>query len=89
MIMAWPHYLSGVSYNFAGQVTSLTLGNGVVESFGYDSQRMQMTSQTAVKGFHHAAELKLQLSSGGGAERGRQYGGQQRANDGDLTITPR
>ena len=82
MIMAWPQYLSGVSYNFAGQVTSLTLGNGVVESFGYDSQRMQMTSQTAVKG-SHAAELKLQLSSGGGAERGRQYGGQQRANDGD------
>jgi RHS repeat-associated protein len=43
-------YLSNVGYNIAGQVTGLTLGNGVVESYGYDSQRLQMTSQTATKG---------------------------------------
>jgi RHS repeat-associated protein len=41
------NYLSGVSYNAANQVTGLTLGNGVTESYGYDSQRMQMTTQTA------------------------------------------
>ncbi|MBI3652860.1 MAG: hypothetical protein HY231_17690 [Acidobacteria bacterium] len=43
-------YLTNVTYNTVGQVTGLTLGNGVVESYGYDSQRLQLTSQTATKG---------------------------------------
>jgi RHS repeat-associated protein len=43
-------YLSNVSYRASGQVSGLTLGNGVVESYGYDSQRLQLTSQSATKG---------------------------------------
>ncbi|MEK6304510.1 MAG: RHS repeat-associated core domain-containing protein [Acidobacteriota bacterium] len=43
-------YLTGMSYNTAGQVSGLTLGNGVVESYAYDANRLQMTSQTATKG---------------------------------------
>jgi hypothetical protein len=31
-------------------VTGLTLGNGVVESYGYDTNRLQLTSQTATSG---------------------------------------
>jgi YD repeat-containing protein len=44
------NYLSGISYNTAGQVTGQTLGNGVVEAYGYDTNRLQLTSQTATSG---------------------------------------
>jgi RHS repeat-associated protein len=40
-------YLSNVAYNVAGQVTGDTVSTWTTESFGYDSQRMQLTSQTA------------------------------------------
>ncbi len=43
------NYLSSMSYNPAGQVTGLTLGNGAIETYGYDTNRMQLTSQTATK----------------------------------------
>jgi len=39
--------MSGVSYNVAGQVTGDAMGNGVTEVYGYDSQRMQITTQSA------------------------------------------
>ncbi|MGH9961958.1 MAG: hypothetical protein ACREBC_33320, partial [Pyrinomonadaceae bacterium] len=39
-------YLSGLVFNPAGQVTSQSYGNGVTESFTYNS-RMQMSSQAA------------------------------------------
>ena len=45
-------YLYNIGYNAAGQITGLNLGNGgmgVTESYGYDTQRGQMTSQTATK----------------------------------------
>src|SRR5215471_7081042 len=41
-------YLSSITQNVAGQVTGFTLGNGVSQTYGYDSNRMQFTSQTAV-----------------------------------------
>ncbi len=43
------NYLSGMGYNAAGQVTGLTLGNGVMETYGYDANRLQLTTQTATK----------------------------------------
>jgi len=42
-------YLTGVTYNNIGQLTGTSLGNGVSESYGYDSNRMQLTSQVATK----------------------------------------
>jgi len=42
-------YLNGMTYNLAGQVTGLTLGNGVVESYAYEANRLQLTTQTATK----------------------------------------
>jgi RHS repeat-associated protein len=38
-------FLSNVTYNGIGQMTGTTLGNGVTEIFGYDANRMQLTSQ--------------------------------------------
>jgi RHS repeat-associated protein len=45
--VAQTSYLSQMSYSIAGQVTSMTLGSGVVDTFGYDVQRLQLTSHTA------------------------------------------
>jgi YD repeat-containing protein len=42
-------YLSVVIHNGIGQVTSQNLGNGVTESFAYDSHRMQLITQNASK----------------------------------------
>src|SRR5262252_1158926 len=40
-------YLSNISYNYAQQVTGDTLSTWITEALGYDSQRLQLTSQTA------------------------------------------
>ena len=42
-------YLSAMTYNTAGQVTGFSLGNGVVTAFGYSTDRLQLTTQTATK----------------------------------------
>jgi RHS repeat-associated protein len=42
-------YLTNLAYTVAEQVSAFSLGNGVIESFGYDANRLQMTSQTATK----------------------------------------
>jgi RHS repeat-associated protein len=46
---AGANYLSGLSYSAAGQLTGDLLGNGVAETYGYDANRLQLTSQTATK----------------------------------------
>lgn len=43
------YYVSAIAYNTADLVTGLTLGNGVAESYGYDANRLQLTSHTATK----------------------------------------
>jgi YD repeat-containing protein len=73
-------YLTGLSYNIAGQVTGLTLGNGVAESFGYDANRLQMTTQTATKG---AASL-MNLTYGYQASAGQMGAGTNAGNAGQL-----
>src|SRR5260370_481808 len=44
-------YIGSIGYNAAGQIAGDLLGyiTPVTEAFGYDSQRMQLTSQTATK----------------------------------------
>jgi RHS repeat-associated protein len=61
-------YLHNATYNSAGQVTgdSLSLAQ-VNETFSYDSQRMQLTGQTAIKG---AATL-MSLTYGYQAQAGQ------------------
>jgi YD repeat-containing protein len=60
------NYLSGISYNVAGQVTGLTLGNGVVEAYGYNADRLQMTSQTAIKSSSTLMSLAYDYDAGSG-----------------------
>ena len=43
-------YITNVAYSPAPQTTSISLANGVNESYGYNAQRLQLTSQTATKG---------------------------------------
>src|SRR5262249_36632355 len=57
-------YIYGMTYNAAEQITGLTLGNGVTETFGYDSQRLQMTSQTATKGSTVLLSLTYSFAAG-------------------------
>lgn len=59
-------YLYSLAYNIAGQVTGLTLGNGVVESYGYDSNRSQLTSQTATKGANSLMNLTYNYQASAG-----------------------
>jgi RHS repeat-associated protein len=42
-------YLTNVTYNGVGQLTGTSLGNSVSESYGYDANRMQLSTQTATK----------------------------------------
>jgi RHS repeat-associated protein len=59
-------YLTGISYNISGQVTSSTLGNGVVESYGYDANRLQLTSQTATKSGNSLMNLTYNYQASAG-----------------------
>ncbi|MEW6130531.1 MAG: hypothetical protein AB1757_26085 [Acidobacteriota bacterium] len=74
------NYLSGVGYNVAGQVTGLTLGNGVVEAYGYDANRLQLTSQTATKGATSLMSLTYDYS----ASAGQSGAGSTAGNSGQL-----
>ncbi len=42
-------FLSSVTYNGIGQLTGTTLGNGVTETYAYEPNRLQLTTQTATK----------------------------------------
>ena len=59
-------YLTGLSYNIAGQVTALTLGNGVAETFGYDTNRFQLSSHTATKGATSLMNLSFAFNASAG-----------------------
>jgi RHS repeat-associated protein len=60
-------YMSQVGYNTAGQVTGLNLGNGVVESYGYSNDRLQLTSQSATKGAATLMSLTYNYAASAGA----------------------
>lgn len=57
------NYVSGIGYNSAEQVTAWTLGNSVVEGFGYDTDRLQMTSQSATRGGNTLLSLNYSYSA--------------------------
>jgi RHS repeat-associated protein len=73
-------YLSNMSHNGIGQMVGTTLGNGVNETFGYDANRMQLTTQTAVKG----ANTLLSLTYGFQAQAGQMGAGSTAGNAGQL-----
>ncbi|MEK6300191.1 MAG: RHS repeat-associated core domain-containing protein [Acidobacteriota bacterium] len=73
-------YLTAIGYNIAGQVTGLTLANGVVESYGYDANRLQLTTQTATKG----ATSLMNLTYNYQASTGQMGAGSTAGNAGQL-----
>ena len=77
-----PTWLSSVSYNVAGQVTGDTLGNGVTEVFGYDSNRMQLTSQKAGTTSPYTNRMNLTYSYA--ASSGQMGSGSTAGNAGQL-----
>lgn len=42
-------YVNNITHNSAGEVTGVSLGNVATESYGYDANRLQLTSQTATQ----------------------------------------
>src|SRR6185503_10596612 len=60
-------YVSSIGYNVAGQVTSMTSGSGVVESYTYSSNRLQLTRQTATKGATTLMDLNYSYAAAAGA----------------------
>jgi RHS repeat-associated protein len=80
-------FLSSVTYNGIGQLTGTTLGNGVTESYGYDANRMQLTSQTATKSGGPANGL-MNLTYGYQASAGQMGAGSTAGNAGQvMTIS--
>ena len=77
-----PTWLSNVTYNIAGQVTGSTLGNGVTEVLGYDTNRMQLTSQKA--GTTSPYTNRMDLSYSYGATSGQMGSGSTAGNAGQL-----
>ncbi len=73
-------YLTGMTYNIAEQVAGLTLGNGVVESYGFDVNRLQLTTQTATKG----ANSRMNLTYSYQASAGQMGAGSTAGNAGQL-----
>jgi len=77
-------YLSGVGYDAAGQVTGVTLGNGVAESYGYDANRMQLITYNATAPGGALGGL-MQLSYVYQATAGQSGAGTTAGNAGQLT----
>ena len=76
------NYMSSIGYNEAGQVTGLTLGNGVQEIYGYDANRLQLTSQKA--GTVSPYTDRMDLTYNYQAQTGQMGAGTKPGNTGQL-----
>jgi len=74
------NYVTSVGYSTASQVTGVSLANGVNETYGYSSDRLQLTSQTATKG----ASTLMSLTYGYSASAGASGAGTTAGNSGQL-----
>ena len=77
-----PTWLSSVTYNNIGQMTADVLGNGVTEQFGYDANRMQLTSQKAGTSSPYTNRMDLTYSYQ--AASGQMGAGSTAGNAGQL-----
>ncbi len=77
-----PTWLSSVTYNNIGQMTADALGNGVTEQYGYDSNRMQLTSQKAGTSSPYTNRMNLTYSYS--ATSGQMGSGSTAGNAGQL-----
>lgn len=74
------NYLSSINYNTAGQPTGWTLGSNIVETFGYDTNRLQLTSQTVTQN----SNTRLSLTYSYAASAGQMGSGSTAGNAGQL-----
>ena len=77
-----PTWLSSVTYNNIGQMTADALGNGVTEHYGYDANRMQLTSQKAGTASPYTNRMDLTYSYS--ATSGQMGSGSTAGNAGQL-----
>ena len=76
-------YLSTATYSGIGQLTGTTLGNGVTETYGYDANRMQLTSQIATQSGGPTGGL-MNLTYSYQASAGQMGSGSTAGNAGQL-----
>jgi RHS repeat-associated protein len=74
--------LNDVTYNIAGQVADLGLGNGVKEVYGYSADRLQLTSQKA--GTTSPYTNRMDLTYSYTASSGQNGSGSTAGNSGQL-----
>lgn len=75
-------WLNNMAYNIGGQITGSSLntsGGAVNETFGYDPNRLQLTSHTATKG-----TSLMNLTYSNAATAGQQGAGSTAGNNGQL-----
>src|ERR1700720_2807815 len=78
------HTICSPVSNGIGQLTGTSLGNGVNESYGYDSNRMQLTSQVATKSGGATGGL-MNLTYNYQASAGQMGAGATAGNAGQMT----
>jgi YD repeat-containing protein len=76
-------FMNSITYNAAKQVSGFTLGNGVAEAFGYDANRLQMTSQKATSPGGSTGNL-MNLAYGYSAAAGQMGSASTAGNTGQL-----
>jgi RHS repeat-associated protein len=76
-------YLTSVTYNGIGQLTGTSLGNSVSESYTYDANRMQLSTQTATKSGGPTGGL-MNLTYSYQASAGQMGAGSTAGNAGQL-----
>ena len=59
-------YLTGATYNIESRMTGSTLGNGVVQTYGFDANRSQLVTQTATKGANQLMNLTYDYQAAAG-----------------------
>jgi YD repeat-containing protein len=77
-------YLSGLTFNVAGQLTGDALGDGVVETYGYDPNRLQLTSQTATLNYPTYSTTLMNLNYSYQAAAGQMGPGTVAGNAGQF-----
>jgi RHS repeat-associated protein len=78
-------YVSGHTHDVAGNLSSMTYGNGITEQYGYDPTRLQMTSHKAGTSSPYTNRMDLTYSYS--ASAGQMGVGTTNGNAGQLVST--
>lgn len=76
-------YLNNVTYNAAGAMAGFALGNGITETFSYDSQRLLLTNKAATK----SGSTLMNLTFSYAAQAGQNGANSTAGNSGAVMST--